>query len=80
LPSNSCGQSPPKEISDLAAICLHQDPDSRPNIEQVLAILEKFDIDQDPEALVGTQQSNILVFFVGDDCERIDSGWISTTM
>jgi len=42
----------PKEINNLAAMCLHMDPDSRPDIEQVLAILNQFDIDRDPEALL----------------------------
>jgi len=42
----------PNEINNLAAICLRMDPDSRPDIEQVLAVLDQFDLDRDPEALL----------------------------
>ena len=42
----------PTEITDLVPMCLQMDPDCRPDIEQVLKVLDKFDMDEDHEALL----------------------------
>jgi len=52
LAHQSLKSDTPKEISNLVAMCLRLDSDSRPDIEQVLAVLDQFDLFRDPEALL----------------------------